>query len=273
MKQPIDPTALNHMLAELRLPTITALWPQFTAQADREGWPAARALAVLTEHEIADRARRRFQRHLREAQLAPGKTLDSFDFNAVPMLSKAHVMALSSGDHWLDDGSKLILVGPPGTGKSHLAAALGLALIEHGYRVLFTRTTDLTQRLQRAHGDLDLEQAIAKLDKFHLVILDDFAYVTKDQAQTSVLFELITARYEHRSLLLTANQPFGKWDTIFFDRAMTVAAVDRLVHRAAIFELNVDSYRRRTAMQRQRRQEAQPTAAEPPAAAPPAQQH
>ncbi len=110
------------------------------------------------------------------------------------MLSKAHVMALSAGDHWLDDGSNVILVGPPGAGKSHLAAALGLALIEHGYRVLFTRTTDLTQRLQRAHRDLALEQTIAKLDKFHLVILDDFPYVTKDQAQTSVLFDLITAR-------------------------------------------------------------------------------
>ena len=268
-QQPIDPAALNHMLAELRLPTITSMWPQLTAQADREGWPAARLLAVLTEHEIADRARRRFQRHLREAQLPAGKTLDSFDFNAVPTISKAHLMALSAGDRWLDDGSNVLLIGPPGAGKSHLAAALGLALIEHGYRVLFTRTTDLTQRLQRAHGELALEQAIAKLDKFHLLILDDFAYVTRDQAQTSVLFELITARYEHRSLLLTANQPFGKWDTIFPDHAMTVAAVDRLIHRAAILELNVDSYRRRTAMQRQRRADAQPAAeADPPAAAP-----
>ena len=273
MKEPIDAAALNIMLGELRLPTIKSLWPQFTAQADREGWPAARLLAALTEHEIADRARRRFQRHLREAQLPHGKTLDSFDFGAVPTLSKAHVMALSSGDRWLDEGANVILVGPPGAGKSHLAAAVGLALIEHGFRVLFTRTTDLTQRLQRAHRELALEQAIAKLDKFHLLILDDFAYVTKDQAETSVLFELITARYEQRSLLLTANQPFGKWDTIFPNHAMTLAAVDRLVHRAAIFELNVDSYRRRAAIEhkRQRRPAAQPTAATGPPAA--AQEH
>ena len=251
--QPLDAATLNLMLGELRLPTIKALWPQFTAQADREGWPGARLLSALTEHEIADRARRRLQRHLREAQLPHGKTLDAFDFSAVPELSKAHVTALSAGDRWLDEGANVILVGPPGVGKSHLAAALGLALIEHGYRVLFTRTTDLTQRLQRARRELALEAAIAKLDKYHLLILDDFAYVTKDQAETSVLFELITARYEQRSLLVTANQPFGQWETIFPDPAMTVAAVDRLVHRATIFELNVESYRRRSALEQQRR--------------------
>ena len=217
----VDAAALNLMLSELRLPSIKSLWPRLTEQADREGWPASRLLAVLTEHEIADRSRRRFQRRLREAHLPGGKTLESFEFSAVPMVSKAHVMALSAGDRWLDEGANLILIGPPGAGKSHLAAAIGLALIENGYRVLFTRTTDLTQRLQMARRELALEAAIAKLDKFHLVVLDDFAYVTKDQAETSVLFELISARYEHRSMLITANQPFGQWEAIFPDRGMT----------------------------------------------------
>ena len=167
-----DAAALNLMLSELRLPTIKALWPQFTAQADREGWPAARLLTALTEHEIADRARRRFQRRLGEARLPSGKTLDSFDFSVVPTLSKAHVMALCAGDRWLDEGSNLLLIGPPGTGKTHLSAAIGLALIEHGYRVLFARTTDLAQRLQAARRELALEAAIRKLDKFHLLVLD-----------------------------------------------------------------------------------------------------
>ncbi len=125
-------------------------------------------------------------------------------------------------------------------------------LVENGYRVLFTRTTDLVQKLQQARRDLSLESAIAKLDKFHLLILDDLSYVTKDQAETSVLFELIATRYEQRSMLITANQPFGEWGKIFPDPAMTLAAVDRLVHHATIFELNVDSYRRRTAMEKQR---------------------
>ena len=117
-----------------------------------------------------------------------------------------------------------------------------------------------------------LEAAIRKLDKFHLLVLD-FSYVTKDQAETSVLFELISARYEHRSLLITANQPFGQWDRIFPDPAMTVAAIDRLVHRATIFELNVESYRRRTAIDNKRsRQRAAATdgeAADQTAGAPP----
>ena len=131
-----------------------------------------------------------------------------------------------------------------------MAAALGHALIHKGYRVLFTRTTDLVQRLQTARQNLTLAQDVAKLDKFHLLILDDLSYVQKDHAETSVLFELINARYEHRSIMITANQPFGGWDGIFPDKAMTVAAIDRLVHHAVIFELNVESYRRRAALER-----------------------
>ena len=159
-------------------------------------------------------------------------------------------MAICAGDGWLEQGANLILFGPPGGGKSHLAAAIGLALIENGWRVLFTRTSDLVQRLQVARRELTLEAAIARLDKYHLLILDDIAYVTKDQAETSVLFELISARYEQRSMLITANQPFGEWNRIFPDPAMTLAAVDRLVHHATIFEMNVESHRRRTAVQR-----------------------
>jgi len=165
---------------------------------------------------VAERARRRIERHLAESRLPAGKTLDSFDFNAVPVLSKAHAVALASGDTWLGKGANLLLFGPPGSGKSHVAAALGRALIENGYRVLFMRTTDMVQRLQAERQALQLAPAIAKLDRFDLVgrhlppTLDDLSYVSKDQAETSVLFELIAARYEHGSLMITANQPFGE---------------------------------------------------------------
>ena len=161
-------------------------------------------------------------------------------------------MAITAGDSWLAKGANILMFGPPGGGKSHLAAAIGLALIENGWRVLFTRTTDLVQKLQVARRELQLESAIDKLNKYDLLILDDLAYVTKDQAETSVLFELISARYEHRSMLITANQPFGEWNRVFPDPAMTLAAVDRLVHHATIFEMNVESYRRRTALEEKR---------------------
>ena len=246
----IDAQRLTLILNDLRLPAIKQAWPEFVARADTEAWPAARLLATLAEHEIAERDRRRIERHLLDARLPPGKTIDAFAFDAVPMISKARVLALCAGDLWLDQGANLILFGPPGGGKSHLAAAIGLALIENGWRVLFTRTSDLVQKLQIARRELALESAIARLDKYHLLILDDLAYVAKDQAETSVLFELISARYERRSLLITANQPFGEWGKIFPDPAMTLAAVDRLVHHATIFEMNVDSYRRKSAVQR-----------------------
>jgi DNA replication protein DnaC len=258
---PVDAARVELLLADLRLPALKLVWADLAARADKEGWPAARFLAALAEHEMAERGRRRIERHLAEARLPVGKTLDSFDFDAVPMISKAQLMALAAGDSWLEKGANLIIFGPPGGGKSHLAAALGLALIENGWRVLFARTTDLVQKLQLARRELSLEAAIAKLDKYHLLILDDLAYVSKDQAETSVLFELISARYERRSLLITANQPFGDWGKVFPDQAMTLAAVDRLVHHATILEMNVESYRRRTALDRKRGPGRPPTRA------------
>src|SRR4029077_13486522 len=203
-------------------------------------------------HEPPDGRPRRIERHLAEARLPVGKTLASFDFDAVPMVSKAQVMALTSGDSWIQKGANLLLFGPPGAGKSHLAAAIGLALVENGWRVLFTRTSDLVQRLQVARRELALESALTKLDKYHLLILDDIVYVSKDQAETSVLFELIGSRYERRSMLITANQPFGEWGKVFPDQAMTLAAIDRLVYHSTIFEMNVESYRRRAALDRKR---------------------
>jgi DNA replication protein DnaC len=264
MTQSIDSARLTLILNELRLPAIKQDWAAFAERADKESWPAARFLTTLAEHEVAERGRRRLARHLIEARLLPGKTLDSFDFDAVPMVSKAHVLALRAGDSWINKGANLLLIGGPGGGKTHLASAIGLALVENGFRVLFTRTSDLVQRLQVARRELALEAAINRLDRFHLVgghlppTLDDLAYVSKDQAETSVLFELISARYERRSTLITANQPFGAWGKVFPDPAMTLAAVDRLVHHATIFEINVDSYRRRAALERKQKGAGRP---------------
>lgn len=236
------------MLTELRLPTIKRVWSDLAAQSNNEGWPAERFLGALLEHEIAEREMRRLVRARNESQLPSGKSLATFDFGAVPTVSKAQAMALAEGDSWLSQGHNLLAFGPPGVGKTHLIAAIGHALVDRGYRVLFTRTGDLVQRLQAARRDLRLPAELAKLDKFDLLVLDDLSYVRKDQAETSVLFELIAERYERKSIAITANAPFSAWGDVFPDKAMTVAAVDRLVHHATIMEMNVDSYRRRAAL-------------------------
>ena len=182
-------------------------------------------------------------------------------------LSKARVLALAAGDTWLEKGSNLLCFGPPGAGKSHVAAAIGRALVENGFRVLFMRTSDLVQRLQQARQALQLEAAIGKLDKYELLILDDLSYVHKDHAETSVLFELIGVRYERLSFLITANQPFAEWNKIFPDQAMMIAAIDRLVHHSIIFEMNVESYRRRGALDRKNRAASPPAKQKEPASA------
>jgi DNA replication protein DnaC len=238
---------LELMLAELRLPTVRRLAGDLCAQSDREGWPGLRLLEALLEHEMNERESRRIERHRAESGLSPDKRLSSFDFAAVPSVSKAQVTALAEGHEWLDRGASVLLFGPPGVGKSHLVCALGHALIEAGRRVLFTRCSDLVQRLQAARRDLRLPQELTRLDRFDLLILDDLSYVRRDQAETSVLFELIAERYERKSLAITANTPFSQWGEVFVDPAMTLAAVDRLVHHSTILEMNVESYRRRTA--------------------------
>lgn len=241
---------LGVMLTELRLPTIKRLAAEICDQSDHEGWPARQLLERLFEHEMNEREVRRFERHRLESGLNPDKRLSSFDFSAVPTISRARIMALSEGHEWLDRGSNLLAFGAPGSGKSHLLNGIGHSLIEMGRRVLFTRCSDLVQRLQAARRDFRLPQELTKLDRFDLLILDDLSYVRRDQAETSVLFELIAERYERKSIAITANTPFSQWSEVFVDPAMTLAAIDRLVHHATILEMHAESYRRRTAQQR-----------------------
>jgi DNA replication protein DnaC len=256
--RPVDVHALPAMFTALRLPSFLRHLQKLAERADAEGWPAARLLAALADIELAERDARRVQRHLNQSGLPGGKTLATFDFKAIPSMPRARIKALAAGD-WIETGTNLIAIGNSGAGKTHLLCAVGHALVEVGKRVLYTRTTDLVQKLQAARRDLALEAALAKLDKFDLIILDDITYAQKDQAESSVLFELIARRYETRSLAIAANQPFSAWDRIFPDQAITVAAIDRLVHHAHILEMNVDSYRRRAAVNRRDHEAVAPT--------------
>lgn len=217
-------------------------------QASINGWGHAQYLSALCEHEVADRYSRRLKRHMTESRLPKAKSLETFDFNAVPSVNKGQVAALASGDVWVETGRNVLIFGPSGVGKTHLAAAIGEKLVQNGFRVLFIRTTELVQKLQAAKLTLSLPATLDKLDKYDCLILDDFGYVQKNELETSVLFELISDRYESKSLLITCNQPFGEWDQIFENKRMAVAAVDRLIHHATILEVNAESYRRKSAL-------------------------
>jgi DNA replication protein DnaC len=245
--------ALPALLTALRLPTIGDLWRSLAATAKAEAWSPERYLAALCEHELQQRDTRRISRHLQEANLPHGKRLDNFDFSLIPGVSKARIRELANGGDWIANGHNLLIFGPHGVGKTHLATGIGAELVAAGHRVRCERVTDLLQHLQAAKRDLALPAALAKLDRFDCLILDDIGYARKDHHETDVLFELISERYERRSIIVTSNQPFGQWETLFQDKAMTIAAIDRLVHHAAIIEIAGESHRRREAMAKAKR--------------------
>lgn len=235
------------LLKQLGLPTMLMRWKENMDKAVDERWSHARYLASLCELEVASRYQKRIQRHITESKLLVGKTLDSFDFKKAKSVNAAQIQALADDVSWTRQAKNIVLFGPSGVGKSHLACAIGYRLIEQGVRVLFTPATLLVQRLQKAKQELKLADALAKLARIPVLILDDISYVRKNELETSVLFELIADRYESNSLIITSNQPFGEWDQVFPDTMMAVAAVDRLIHHASIININEESYRKNSA--------------------------
>lgn len=238
---------LSVILKDLNLSTIQSEWESICQQADTEGWGSAKCLTTLFEQEYNARKNKKLARHIKESRLPKGKTLGSFDFAVYPLLNKTRMNTLGTGEGWIKQGTNILIFGNSGVGKTHLAAGICLRLIESGMRVFFSRTTELVQSLQQAKQALTLSSALDKLDKFDCLCLDDFGYVKRDQFETSVLFELISERYERKSIILTCNQPFGEWDNIFQDKTMAVAAIDRLVHNATILQLKGPSRRPRGA--------------------------
>ena len=202
------------LLKELRLPAFVRHYEPLWESAAEKGWSHPEYLATLCEYEIADRYQRRIQKWTREARLPLGKTFSGLALDRFSKANQGKVIKLQQDIDWSHSADNVLLMGPSGTGKTHIAAALGHALI------------------------------MTQLDKYRVIIIDDIGYVRKTDAETQVLFEFIAHRYESGSLIITANQPFSEWDHIFPDSMMTVAAVDRLIHHASIIELEGESYRK-----------------------------
>lgn len=237
--------ALPMMLKELRLPSFGQHYQDYQAQATEQSWGYSQYLSRLCEQEVARRFQTRVHNWTKEAKLPRGKSFATLAIKELPKTIQQKVIGLRDNTHWALQADNVLLIGPSGVGKSHIAAALGFHLIEQGVRVKWLQATALVQRLQQAKQDLDLMGVMSKLDKYRVLIMDDIGYVKKTDSETHVLFEFIAHRYESGSLIITSNQPFSHWDQIFPDTLMTVAAIDRIIHHATIVEIDGDSYRKK----------------------------
>jgi DNA replication protein DnaC len=230
-------------LKNLKLSIFNSKWEAAAESAKQEGWTYSQYLSHLCDLEIQKRQTSRLARRIKESGLPKDKTLSSFNFTVNKTINPAQINALAESDSWIKKGDNIIIFGPSGVGKTHVAAAIAYRQIELGHKVKFQQTSHLVQALQLAKRQLRLKEFLLKLDRMPLLILDDIGYVKKDEHETSVLFELICQRYETGSLIVTANQPFSQWDSIFPDNMMAVAAIDRLVHHATVINITGGSYR------------------------------
>jgi len=246
-------SSLPVLLKELRLNGFIKHWEVLAQKSIDEQWLPQEYLAKLCEEESSVRYHNRVVRMIREAKLPPAKSLSSFNYSDVPSITKSQVDYLIQDLGWVHQSNNLLLFGPSGVGKTHLATGLGYALIEKNVRVKFITATALVQLLQKAREELLLTEALNRLDKYAVLILDDIGYVKKSEMESQVLFELIAHRYETGSIIVTSNHPFSQWDQIFDDNMMTVAAIDRLVHHATILEFNAESYRKKESLKRRKK--------------------
>jgi DNA replication protein DnaC len=235
--------SLEMMFREFCLPTFAARCAELMRLAEAQNWGYRKLLLQLCEAEAADRRERKRQRLLRESKLPSGKTLGNLEEAHLPAKVRRQLPTLLEGG-FVERAENLLVFGLPGRGKTHFLCALGRELIlRRGYAVYFTPTFKLVQGLLAAKQDLRLDSALKKLDRFEAIILDDLGYVQQSREEMEVLFTFLAERYERRSVLVSSNLVFSKWDQIFKDPMTTMAAVDRLVHHAIILEFDGDSRR------------------------------
>jgi DNA replication protein DnaC len=231
------------LLRSFRLPTMASIWEEAMARAENENWGYRRFLQHLCESEAQDRRERKMSRLLKESGLPAGKTLGNLEDKLLPAKVRRLLPGLMDGG-FVERAENVLVFGLPGRGKSHFLAAVGRELIlRHGCAVLFTPTFKLVQQLLSAKKDLRLEAQLKRLDRYGVVILDDIGYVQQDREEMEVLFTFLAERYERRSVMISTNLVFSKWDQIFKDPMTTMAAIDRLVHHATILEFNGESIR------------------------------
>ncbi len=240
---------LRSYLKCLKLPTIAANYRKFTQEASSTNQPYERYLLALTEAEVHTREVNAERKRIARARFPSLKTLDSFEFAAIPSLNKQAVLELTKG-HYLDARENVILVGPTGTGKTHISIALGIAACRQGKRVRFTTAAGLINELIEAQAQLRLSKLEATLLKLDLLILDEVGFIPFSKTGAELLFGVLTERYERGSVLVTTNLDFASWTEVFGDGRLTGALLDRLTHRCHIIEFQGDSYRFKESLRR-----------------------
>jgi DNA replication protein DnaC len=247
---------LKSHFRQLRLPSMSREFERLARDAAATNQNYHEFLLRLTESELATRASAAVSRRIKDAKFPVPKDFDTYDFGALPQLSKPRVLELARCE-WIEHKYNCCLVGSHGTGKTHISIALGQAACRRGLRVRFFTAAALVTELEKAQKQYTLDRFLGQLERVHLLICDELGYVSLSRGGIELLFRVFADRYERGSLLLTTNLPFSEWNQIFQGERMTAALLDRLTHRCHIFEMNGESYRFRESMKTRKNRKAE----------------